>query len=42
MVAFAFGDGLRLPPPGTPQLPLELAHERSYSDGVVRLSYAFK
>jgi dihydrofolate reductase len=42
VVPFVLGDGLQLSPPGTPQLPLELARERSYPDGVVQLTYTFK
>jgi dihydrofolate reductase len=42
VVPFVLGDGLRLSPPGTPQLPLELPRERSYPDGVVQLTYTFK
>jgi dihydrofolate reductase len=42
VVPFVLGDGLQLSPPGTPQLPLELARERSYPDGVVQLTYTFR
>lgn len=42
VVPFVLGDGLPLSPAGTPQLPLELARERSYPDGVVRLTYTFR
>jgi dihydrofolate reductase len=42
VVPFMLGEGLRLSPSGTPQLPLELAREHVYPDGVAQLTYTFR